>query len=135
MKLSDLSTDQAADVLCELAPHIESVTHDENIISEIGRVENFDNGITKPGLAIIWAGRASKLMPVILKTHRADVYGILSIINGKSVDEIASQNIKETIRQVTEALKDEDLVSFFKSSAPQGETEQSVLSADSRNSG
>lgn len=131
MKLSELSTDQTADILCELAPYIDNITHDENILAEIGRVEQFENGITKQGLAVVWAGRISKLTPVLLRTHRNDVYGILSIINEKPAEEIAKQNIKETIRQVTEALEDEDLLDFFKLSAPQGVTAQSAPSVAS----
>ena len=134
MKLAELTTDRALDVLCELTPYVDNIAHDESILSEIGKVENFENGITKQGLALVWAGRISKLTPVLLKTHRADVYGILSIVNEKSVGEIAKQSIKETIRQVTDAIQDEDLLSFFKSSAQQGATEQSAPSADSQDS-
>ena len=122
MKLSELSTDQAADVLCELSPYIDNITHDEAIVSEIGKVENFEGGITQQGLAVIWAGRISRLIPTLLKTHRADMYGILSIINEKPVEEIARQNIKDTIQQVKDAIQDEDLVSFFGLSAPQSST-------------
>lgn len=132
MKLSELSTDQTADVLCELSPYIENITSDKDIVSEIGRVQNFENGITQQGLAVVWAGRISKLTPVLLKTHRTDVYGILSIINEKSIEDIAKQNIKETIQQVKDALLDEDLMSFFNLYAPQAKTVSSAPYAPSR---
>ena len=134
MKLSELTTEQAADALCELAPYIDSITHDESILSEIGKVENFENGITQQGLVLVWAGRISKLIPVLLRTHRDDVYGILSIINEKCVDEIAKQSIKETIKQVKNAVEDEDLMSFFDLSASQGKSEQSAPSVGSQGS-
>lgn len=131
MKLSELSTDRAADVLCELCPLIDSVVGDERIVSEIGKVENFKNGITKHGLSVIWAGRISRIIPILLKEHRQHMYGILSILNEKSVGEIAKQPVKDTIRQAKEVFEDEEFCSFFNLYAPQERKEQSAPSAGS----
>lgn len=131
MKLSELNTDQALDVLCELTPYVDHIVSDNDILSEIGKVENFKDGITQQGLFVIWAGRISRIIPVLLKTHRTDVYGILSIINEKTVGEIAAQPISKTIKQAREIFRDPELLSFFKSSVPQEKSEQSAPSADS----
>ena len=80
---------------------------------------------------MIIADRVVEVLPLLLKNHRADVYGILSVLNEKPVDEIRAQPVRDTIRQVREAFRDEDLLSFFRSSARQGQNEPSVPSAES----
>lgn len=134
MKLSELSTDQALDVLCELTPYINNIASDKDILSEIGKVEDFKDGITKQGLTIVWIDRISKVIPTLLQTHRPDVYGILSAVNQKSVAEIAAQNSMVTLLQIREVLQDKELIDFFKSFEPQVQTEQSAPSADFRDS-
>ena len=37
MNLSELSTDRALDVLCELAPYIDHITSDQEVVSTIGK--------------------------------------------------------------------------------------------------
>ena len=38
MKLSELSTDRAADALCELSPYVDNITNDEEVVKTIGKV-------------------------------------------------------------------------------------------------
>lgn len=131
MKLSELSTDKALDVLCELTPHISNIASDEAVVSTVGKIVDTDKDINLYGKGLILAERLGEIVPVLLKTHRSDVYGILSVMNERTAAEIASQPIRETIRQVREMFRDPELVSFFKSSAQQGQTEPSAHSADS----
>lgn len=37
MKLSELTTEQAADVLCELTPYIANITGDKALLDELGK--------------------------------------------------------------------------------------------------
>lgn len=131
MKLSELSTDKALDVLCELTPYIKNITDDEAATSSIGKVLDDGQGLNLYGRFMLLAGWVGDFIPVLLRTHRADVYGILSVMNERPVEEIASQKLIDTMAQVRELFQDEDFVSFFKSSAPQGQIEQSAPSAAS----
>ena len=131
MKLSELSTDKALDVLCELTPHIKNITDDEAATSSIGKVLDDGQGLNLYGRFMLLAGWVGDFIPVLLRTHRADVYGILSVMNERPVEEIASQKLIDTMAQVRELFQDEDFVSFFKSSAPQEQIEQSAPSAAS----
>lgn len=142
MKLSELNTDRALDVLCELTPYASNIMEDEQILSALdgflgqSRAEkpengNENNGADAPVDGIRMFGGMVKNIPLLLKTHRADVYGILSIMNERSVVEISTQPIKDTIQQVREMLEDNELMAFFKSSAQQERTEPSAPSADS----
>ena len=131
MKLSELSTDKALDVLCELTPYIKNITDDEAATSSIGKVLDDGQGLNLYGRFMLLAGWVGDFIPVLLRTHRADVYGNLSVMNERPVEEIASQKLIDTMAQVRELFRDEDFVSFFNSSAPQGHIEQSAPSAAS----
>lgn len=131
MKLSELSTDHALDVMCELVPYIDSIVSDSEVVETIGKVVEPGTPINRYGNAVLMLGRVSECLPLLLKTHRPDVYGILSVMNERPVQEIAAQKLTETIRQVKELLQDEEFVSFFKSSVQQEQTEQSAPSAAS----
>lgn len=150
MKLSELSTDRALDVLCELTPYASSIMEDEQILSALdgfmgksvstklengSTEENEDNdgekSVSASAVGIRMFGGMVKNIPLLLKTHRSDVYGILSVVNNRPVAEIVAQNLMDTMRQVRELFQDPELLSFFKSSAQQGQTEPSAHSADS----
>lgn len=144
MKLSELNTDKALDALCELTPFVANIAEDEQIISALDAImpkENEEQAkegeqAKENGFAATFRIMSgfSRMIPVLLKTHRSDVYGILSITNEKPVSEIASQPINDTIRQVREAFQDSELISFFKSFTQRAKTKLSAPSATSRDS-
>ena len=115
MKLSAISTDKAASVLCELTPYIANITADEELIEELRR--SIDNGKanTRAELLVLGAEKVSKLVPIILKKRKADVFGILAVLNEKTPEEIGKQNLLVTMAQLRDIAKDKELVDFFKS--------------------
>jgi len=119
MKVSQLSTDQALDVLCRLTPHISNITSDAALVETLGKVVNAGDGLNKYGSFMLVADRLGESVPILLKTHREDVYGILSILNEKEPEEVAKQSLMETLRQLREVFLDKELMAFFKSSAMQ----------------
>ena len=52
MKLSDLTTDETLDVLCEITPCVERIVKDEGIISAIGKAQD-TKGLTKTGILMV----------------------------------------------------------------------------------
>ena len=131
MRLSELNTDRALDVMCELTPYINNITSDPDVVGTIGKVIKTEGQINKYGLFMMFTSRIAEVMPALLKTHRPDVYGILSILNEKSADEIAAQPALETMRQLREVFQDKELLTFFKSSMRRGRNEPSAPSAPS----
>lgn len=132
MKLSELNTDRALDVLCELTPCIYNITSDKGIVDSVSRVIDVDRKETNVyGQYLLLADRVVEILPLLLKNHRADVYGILSVLNEKPAAEIAAQPVRDTIRQVKEAFQDEELLSFFRSSARQERNAPSAPSVES----
>lgn len=129
MKLSELSTDRALDVLCELTPYVSNVASDEALVSAVGKVVKPKDETNVYGAGLMLVERMGEIVPLLLKTHRPDVYGILSVLNEKSTAEIAGQPVCETVRQIKDVFRDSELLDFFKSSARQAQKEPSAPSA------
>ena len=123
MKLSQLSTERATDVLCELTPYIANIVEDSALMESLRDAIDTEKVKTKAELIAIGAGKATRLVPIILKNRRSDAYGILAVLNEKSVEEIAKQNLLVTMRQIKDVSKDKELIDFFKSWADTEESE------------
>ena len=115
MKLSKMTTDRAMDVLCEITPCIANITADEELLEELRNAIDPKAVKTKAELMVKGVEKVTKLVPIVLKKRKADVFGILAALNEKTVEEIGKQNIIATMAQVREVVKDKDLMDFFKS--------------------
>ena len=114
MKLSELTTERAADVLCELTPYIANITGDKALLDELAN--KFDSkGKSVAELYTFAAHKYATLAPILLKAHRSDVFGVLAVLNERSADEIAKQKVMETMKQVRDLFQDKELLDFFKS--------------------
>lgn len=114
MRLSEMTTDGALDALCQLTLYIANITTDKDFVDAIGKLVKAD-GMSVYGMYTLIVDRVSAALPVLLGTHREDVYGILSVVNQKPPKEIAAQSIRETVSQLKELVQDPELLSFFKS--------------------
>lgn len=115
MKLSEMTTDRAMDVLCEITPCIANITADEELLAELRNAIDLKAVKTKAELMVKGVEKITKLVPIVLKKRKADVFGILAALNEKTAEEIGKQNIIATMAQVREVVKDKDLMDFFKS--------------------
>lgn len=115
MKLSEMTTDRAMDVLCEITPCIANITADEELLAELRNAIDPKAVKTKAELMVKGVEKITKLAPIVLKKCKADVFGILAALNEKTAEEIGKQNIIATMAQVREVVKDKDLMDFFKS--------------------
>lgn len=139
MKLADLNTDRALDVFCELTPYAANIMGDKKIIAALEsampkKPEDASEGAESASsfsTGVQMMGSLANMAPILLKEHRPDVYGILSVMNECSVDQIAAQKLTETIKQLREVFRDTELLAFFRSSAQQGQTEPSAPSVPS----
>ena len=121
MKLSELTTERAADVLCELTPYIANITGDKALLDELAN--KFDSkGKSAAELYTFAAHKYATLVPILLKDHREDVFGILSVLNETEPDKIAKQNVMKTMKQVCGLFQDKELLDFFKSFGQEDET-------------
>lgn len=125
MKLSELSTERATDVLCEIAPYFMNITTDEELVGELKAAVDFKDAETMSMAEKITVvtGKISKILPILLKKRKTDLFGILGALNEKTVEEIAKQNIIKTMSQIRDISKDKDLLDFFKSCTGTEESE------------
>lgn len=135
MKLSDLSTDQALDALCEMTPYISNIVSDEAVVNAVGRMIDNNQPLNLIGKSLLIADRMTEVVPLLIKAHRPDVYGVLSVVNGKSVKQIAAQPLLDTMKQAVELFQDEELLAFFKSFAQRDQNAPSAPSVPSHGSG
>ena len=117
MKLSEMTTERAADALCELVPYISGIVTDEELMAEIRRAIDPKQAINKAELMLLGAEKIGKIAPILFKKRREDLFGILGVLNSKSAEEIGRQNILITMGQIREMVKDRDMIDFFKSCA------------------
>lgn len=117
MKLSELSTERAMDVLCILTEPVSAIVSDEMILQELRDAVDKENAVTMAEKISIGLQKLGRLMPMVLKDHRQDVYTILSVMNEKSAEEIAKQNVLATMKQIRDIIKDKELLDFFRSCA------------------
>jgi hypothetical protein len=123
MKLSNLSTDEALDVLCELTPYINNIVTDDVLLDELKAKVKATGNETKAEIMAMGAEKINKLVPIVLKGHKKDVYGILAVLNDTDVDAIGKQNVIKTISQIRDLIKDKEFLDFFKSCAEQEQSE------------
>ena len=118
MKLSELDTSRAADVLCEAGAYALNILTDEELAKELKSKIDSSGELSRLELYTFGVQKISALLPIILNKHRADVFGILAAVNGCAAKDIARQNIMTTMQQVKELASDKDMIDFFKSCAP-----------------
>lgn len=111
-KLSDLGTDECMDVLCTIAPSIQAIVDDKEIMTALGKAVD-KKGLTTAGVLMVATSKLVGAVPVLFKTHREDVYNILSSVGGVTVDEVKSQNMLDTMQQLKEILQDKPMLDFF----------------------
>lgn len=124
MKISEMTTDQLTNALCEAAPCIANITADEELVALLKTTIKPDGGeITRAAIMTHGANKLAEIIPIVLGHHRADVLGILAAINGVPVEEIGKQKVLTTIKQIKELTEDQDLLDFFNLSQLQEKTE------------
>ena len=107
---------RAADMFCEITPYVANIVTDEDLIGELKKTIS-GKAITRAELIAFATEKIIKLIPILLKKRKADVFGILAVVNKKTVEEIGKQDLITTMRQVKDVVKDRELLDFFKSCA------------------
>lgn len=123
MKLSQLSTDRVMDLLCEIATPVTNIMTDEELIEELKSAVDFEKANTMAEKTALITGKFTKILPLILKKRKADLFSILASLNEKTIEEIGSQNVIKTMSQIKDIAKDKELLDFFKSCTGTEESE------------
>lgn len=119
MKLSEMNTDQMAKCMCELVEPAAEIMADEAVSKA---VNDFFANVKDQSFLQMISSAVTGLVPLLLKTHYTALVTVLSAMTGKTVSVIRKQKGLQTIKDVRECL-DQDLIDFFRSSAPTEKTE------------
>ena len=116
-KISEMTTDEGLDLFCEITPYINNIVTDEELIAEIKNAIRAESTTTTAELITKGVEKVNKLVPIVFKKRKIDIYSIVAAVTNKTTDEIAKQNFLVTATQIKEIVKDRDLLDFFKSCA------------------
>lgn len=116
MKISELTTERAADVLCEVSIYALNILSDKELLASLRmQLEGTDGDRTKAEMIAIASEKVAELVPLLLKKHKDDVFGIVAAVNGLTLEQVRQQKIIKTMTAVKEMAQDKDLIDFFKS--------------------
>lgn len=121
MKISRMTTDQAADALCRIAPPFTRMLQDKETVPALQQL--MDSAQDEKPVESLTAVLL-KVVPYLLKDHKNDVYEIIGALTGKTEQQIGKQNILKTVQDIKDSL-DQDLIDFFRSSGGQTKTSES----------
>lgn len=111
---SELSTDEALEVVLQIAQPITNLIDDKELVKEMQKTMPKGEA-TRIAMQRFGLAKIVKLLNIALKQHREDVYAILAPFNGLTVEEIGKQNFLITCKQAADLLNDKGFVDFFKS--------------------
>lgn len=114
MKISEFSTEKAADILLEILPCVTEIVTDASLCEELANAVDI-KGKTAFEVMAVGAKKFAKLIPLVLKNHKDDVFGIVAVLNCKTIEEVGKQNIVCTMKEIRELVQDKELIDFFKS--------------------
>ncbi len=116
-KISQLTTDEALDVFCELTPYINDIVSDEELVEEIKRKidKNGDGELSRIEMLRFGVDKINKIIPIVLKKKREALLGIIAVMTDSELEDIKKQNIIITLAQVRDLAKDKDLMDFVRS--------------------
>lgn len=116
MKISELTTERAADVLCEVSIYALNTLSDKELLASLRmQLEGTDGDRTKAEMIAIASEKVAELIPLLLKKHKDDVFGIVAAVNGLTLEQVRQQKIIKTMTAIKEMAQDKDLIDFFKS--------------------
>ena len=123
MKLSEITGERAVDAIAELIQPIANIAGDKDSITKL-----FDRKTKKGETTNDAALRVLKEnVPILLKTHKADILQIISIINDVNPDTLT---LPEIIKGTFDVIGDEDFMALFMSAVPKEARQQPTGSSE-----
>ena len=113
MKLSDIKGDRVFDVIADIIDPIANMVQDKDVATMFKR-EAVPDGMEARDL---FAKRMCKGLPVLLKSHKADIIAIMATIEGVTPEQYAeSLDFPKLFTDVMELVTDDVFLDFLSSS-------------------
>lgn len=112
MKLSDIKGDRVLDVIADIIDPIANMVQDEDVAAMFKR-EAVPDGMEARDF---FAKRMRKGLPVLLKSHKADIIAIMAAIEGVTPGQYAaSLDFPKLFTDVMELVTDDAFLNFLSS--------------------
>lgn len=112
MKLSDIKGDRVLDVIADIIDPIANMVQDKDVAAMFKR-EAVPDGMEARDF---FAKRMRKGLPVLLKSHKADIIAVMAAIEGVAPDQYAaSLDFPKLFTDVMELVTDGALLDFLSS--------------------
>ena len=106
MKLSQMKGDAAFDAMVRMVPYVSAILEDE-------KVQQARDGLR--GKKDLRAGEVMQaVMPLMLRDHRDDLYGIMGAVTGQTVEELRAMDFAALAPMLRDTFC-EELFDFFPS--------------------
>lgn len=113
MKLSDIKGDRVLDVIADIIDPIANIVQDKDVAAMFKR-EAVPDGMEARDF---FAKRMCKGLPVLLKSHKADIIAIMAAIEGVTPEQYAaSLDFHKLFTDVMELVTDDAFLNFLSSS-------------------
>lgn len=113
MKLSDIKGDRVLDVIADIIDPIANIVQDKDVTAMFKR-EAVPEGMDARDF---FAKRMCKGLPVLLKSHKADIIAIMAAIEGVTPEQYAeSLDFPKLFTDVMELVTDDAFLDFLSSS-------------------
>ena len=112
MKLSQLTTEQLADVLVRITPPLCRIARDQRTMAALDAL-SFDQLDAQPPLrsaTLLW----ERLLPLLLTDLAEDVYAVLGVLTEKDPQVLRAQSAMTTLQDLA-SIWDGELLRFFTS--------------------
>lgn len=124
MKLLEMKTGQAMDLMLKLSRLISNITKDKDLIDPIAQAIDVEKeNLSVNGVRAKVLEQWSTFIYMILEKHSDEFCGILAELNGSTPDKISEQPVTETAAQINDIINDKDLLDFFSSVMRRGKKE------------
>lgn len=113
MKLSDIKGDRVFDVIADIIDSIANMVQDKDVAAMFKR-EAVPDGMEARDF---FAKRMCKGLPVLLKSHKADIIAVMAAIEGVTPEQyVASLDFAKLFTDVMELVTDDAFLDFLSSS-------------------
>lgn len=113
MKLSDIKGDRVLDVIADIIEPIANMMQDKDVAAMFKR-EGVPDGMDARDF---FAKRMCKGLPVLLKSHKADIIAVMAAIEGVTPEQYAeSLDFPKLFTDVMELVTDDAFLNFLSSS-------------------
>ena len=119
MKLSDMSTLQAASCMADMIDAVGRIVKDANVKAAFERAIMAKKAYEQKMLLF------TELTPLLLREHLEDAAQIVSVLMDKTADEVLAQSPAQTYADIRASL-DGELLDFFASSKAQEQAASST---------